>query len=337
MPILMIGMRRSGSNLLRVMLNEAPGVVAPHPPHILMRMMPLASAYGDLSRNENFTALIEDVCQLVELNPVPWEGVTLDRADIAKRCRTRSVVAVFGAVYDVAAQAAGARDWICKSLENINYLPEIEATFDNPKYIYLYRDGRDVAVSTRKVVVGEKHIYHIASEWARIQRLALSHLEKTTPENFISIRYESLLAEPETTVRRICDFMQVPFTAGMLNFHESDEAKRTAAKSAGQWGNLAKPIMKNNTGKFLREESADDMRIFESVAGDVLDALGYERAFVQQGNEKVFTAEDVRRFDEENERMKGEVMGGLDTADRQRRDRQDALLVEIRGRSNAAA
>jgi hypothetical protein len=73
----MIGTQRSGSNLLRLMLNQLNGVSAPHPPHILERLMPLLPAYGDLTIVSNFEKLIEDVCTLVETNPVPWTGVTL--------------------------------------------------------------------------------------------------------------------------------------------------------------------------------------------------------------------------------------------------------------------
>jgi hypothetical protein len=103
---------------------------------------------------------------LVELNPVKWEGVTLDRADIAKRCRARSLVAVYGAVQDALAEAWGKQTWLCKSMQNVMYLPAIDAYYPEAKYLYLYRDGRDVALSFRKAVVGEKSYYHIASEWA---------------------------------------------------------------------------------------------------------------------------------------------------------------------------
>ncbi len=69
MNIFMIGTQRSGSNLLRLMLNELPRIAAPHPPHILQRMIPLAPNYGDLEIRENFAQLVDDVCRLVELNP----------------------------------------------------------------------------------------------------------------------------------------------------------------------------------------------------------------------------------------------------------------------------
>src|SRR3989344_1391093 len=173
MNIFMIGTPRSGANLLRLMLNELPRIAAPHPPHILQRMMPLVPNYGDLDKPENFAQLIEDVCRLVELNPVPWESVTLDRADIERRCRRHSLLGEYEAVYATMAETWEARSWWCESLENIAHLPQIEAHFRSPRYIYLHRDGRDVAVSSRKAVTGEKHFYHLARELAATQQLAI--------------------------------------------------------------------------------------------------------------------------------------------------------------------
>src|SRR5712691_9905395 len=99
MPIFMIGIQRSGSNLLRLMLNQLPEIATPHPPHILHHIMPLVSRYGALNNPVAFSLLVDDVCHLAELNPVSWEGVVLDRKDIIARCRKPSLVAAFGAVY----------------------------------------------------------------------------------------------------------------------------------------------------------------------------------------------------------------------------------------------
>jgi hypothetical protein len=336
MPILMIGTQRSGSNLLRLMLNQLPGIAAPHPPHILQRMMPLMAKYGDLSQDKNFAVLVDDVCRLVELNPVPWEGVVLDRADVARRCRARSLVAVFGAVYDVLAETQGAQTWLCKSMQNVMYLPQIDAYYPEAKYLYLFRDGRDVAVSFRKAVVGEKHYYHIANEWATAQRLAIKQRSITPPERFVNVTYEELTSRTEDTMRRLCAFLGVTYSPSMLEYHKSEEARR-AAESSALWGNVVKPVMADNTRKFLREASEEDISIFESVAGDVLDALGYERVYVPRGKERKFSEADIRRFDEENKRLKEEVLRGVDTEDLKRRDRQSGLLSEIKQRQVAAA
>src|SRR5258708_9227349 len=195
MPNCMIGIQWSGSNLLRLMLNELPDLAAPHPPHILQRMMPLVPRYGHLDRKKAFSQLVDDVCRLVESNPVPWEGVVLNRENVAARCRKPSLVAVFGAVYDVMAEAWGAKSWCCKSLANIYYLPEIEEYFSEAKYIYLYRDGRDVATSFSKAVVGEKHFYHIAKEWNDAQHLSLHFRKPIRTKRIYKLIYMDLTTE----------------------------------------------------------------------------------------------------------------------------------------------
>ena len=328
MAIFMIGIQRSGSNLLRLMLNELPEIAAPHPPHILQRMMPLMPHYGDLTKTGPFSLLVDDVCRLVELNPVPWEGVTLDRKDVAARCREQSLVAVFGAVYDVMAEAWGAKTWCCKSLANIYYLPEINDYFREAKYIYLYRDGRDVAVSFSKAVVGEKHFYHIAKEWDEAQRLALSFREKVPGRRFFNLSYEELTTATERTIRSLCAFLDVEYKPSMLEFHKSAEAQR-AASASNLWENVTSPVMKSNSRKFLKEARESDIRIFESVAGKSMDRLGYERLFAKKGEEQHFGPDEIRSFEAENKRLKDEIRQRTDPADIERRKRQESVIKEI--------
>jgi hypothetical protein len=127
----------------------------------------------------------------------------------------------------------------------------------------------------------------------------------------------------------------VRFNRKMLEFYQSDEAKR-AAESSDLWGNVARPIMADNTRKFLRDASQQDIRIFESVAGDVLNALGYESMYVPEGVKTVFSDEEIRHFDAENRRLKDEVLQRASADDLKRRDRQATLIQEIRDRGQMA-
>lgn len=330
-PIFMIGTQRSGSNLLRLMLNQLPEIASPHPPHILSRMMPLLPRYGDLAQPSAFARLVDDVCRLVELNPVPWEGVTLDRADVAARCRAPNLVAVFGAVYDVMAETNGAQTWCCKSLQNVFYAGDIEAYYPDARYVYLYRDGRDVAVSFRKAVVGEKHFYHIAKEWHETQQIALALRGRIPRQRFFSVSYEQLTGAAEKTAHDLCAFLDLPYRDAMLDFHRSEEAKRAAA-SSNLWGNVSNPLMTNNTRKFLKEASEADIRVFEAVAGDSLEQLGYERVFKQDRLLRL-SPDEIRGFDAENKRLKDETKQKVDPADLERRNRQEQLLKEIAARA----
>ena len=80
-----IGTQRSGSNLLRLMLNQHQGISAPHPPHILRTFMSLISQYGDLKVRKNRFTLVDDVCRWVECNPVEWSLVNFDRDEITDK------------------------------------------------------------------------------------------------------------------------------------------------------------------------------------------------------------------------------------------------------------
>src|SRR6516225_243508 len=164
----MIGTQRSGSNLLRLMLNQLEEVSALHPPHILERFISLLPAYGDLSVTENFVALVHDVCSLVAYNPVQWKHISLKQNEIIQRCHQPSLAEIVRVIYELNAESESAHIWMCKSLTNIHYTQLLEENI-KPYYIFLYRDGRDVACSFKKAVVGEKHIYHIAKQWQQEQ------------------------------------------------------------------------------------------------------------------------------------------------------------------------
>jgi hypothetical protein len=328
-PIFMIGTQRSGSNLLRLMLNQLDEIASPHPPHILKRMYPLLDYYNDITRLHNFHQLADDVCRLVELNPVPWEGVILNRDEVISRCKNRSLLALFGAVYDICAETWGARTWCCKSLENIKFVDDIERYFDSPRYIYLYRDGRDVALSFQKAVVGEKHMYNIAANWANTQSIALKLRDRFEESRFFSVSYENLIENTEHTAQRLCKFLGVEYNCSMLDYHRSKEASRSA-ESSSLWSGLVQPVIKSNTQKYLHSASQEEIVIFESVAGHVLDNLGYQRAYVMQGEEKRFSETETALFNTENDRLKQDIISKIDKEDMERRDLQASHLDSIK-------
>lgn len=330
--LFMVGEQRSGSNLLRVMLGQADEIAAPHPPHILERMMPLLPIYGDLDREANFVTLVDDVCRLVERNPVPWENITrFDREEVVSRCRKNSLVAIFGAVMDMYAQTNGKDKWLCKSMTYIKYAKELDVYFGDPKYVYLYRDGCDVTLSFTKAVIVDKHPYVIAQKWAELQRLCLSE-QAHSPQQVYGVCYEELTAEPEPVLRGLCNFLGISFKSEMLDGHLSGEAQRTASSSS-LWANLSKPIMRNNSQKFLKGLSEAEVRMIESVAGDCLDALGYDRVFVPQGEEEHFDAGEIEMFQAENRSLMQQRQEETDPEDRRRRKYQMEVLEEVKSRA----
>lgn len=324
--IQIIGTQRSGSNLLRVMLNQINEIDAPHPPHILKRFFPLLPKYGDLNIEENFENLIEDICKLIALNPVSWEGITFDKNDIKTKCKTRTLVEIFRVIYELKASSSNAKYWCCKSMSNIHYVDTIENEGVKPLYIHLYRDGRDVALSFMKTIVGQKHIYHIAKQWKEEQDLCIQLKEKLGEDRVFSISYEELLNNSSEVLTRLCHFLSVPFSNSMLSYYNSNESHLTA-ESGKMWENLSHPIIKNNFNKFFKELHEDQIKIFEHIAGSTLLKLNYNRYLTING--AYFSDDQIEKFSQENKLLKQNAVLNTSEKDRNKRKGQANLIEEI--------
>lgn len=328
-----IGTQRSGSNLLRVMLNQLPEISAPHPPHILKTFFPILHLYGDLSVLANFRELVHDVCEWVNKNPVPWDNLHLNNIDIESRCEEHSLIEVFRRIYEHKALSDNATFWCCKSMESVAYVNELERSRINPFYIHIFRDGRDVALSFLKAIVGPKHIYHLAKKWSEEQRLSLTLKEIIPASRFISVRYENLINAPEQTLSEVCSKLGVVYREEMLmHYYESRESFNTA-NSGEMWKNVARPILKNNHHKYLTELSREDLLIFESVAGDMLGRLGYE-CLIEESSRLIFTQVEIESFNATNKERISKASLNADGSDLEKRKPQEQLYRRIIEKKN---
>lgn len=328
--IQIIGTQRSGSNLLRVMLDQSAEIASPHPPHILVTFMPLLASYGTLDA-VSYRQLVKDVVAYVNVNPVPWEGVVLDEEEIFRQSESYHLFTLNRLIYEQAAISKNAKYWCCKSMANVHYAEEMEEFGLRPKYVFLYRDGRDVACSFKKAIVGEKHIYHLAQQWKKDQLACIRLREILPADRFFSLNYETLITAPENEIRRLCGFLDIEYHPNMLQFHGSKTSKLTAA--AGEmWSNLEKPIISNNTGKFLNEFKENDLEIFELVAGDVLTALNYKR-YAPVADQGLVDAIQLSKYDKENEILKKEALVVARPSDLENRAPQLQILKEIKSRT----
>ncbi|HWB64150.1 MAG TPA: sulfotransferase [Chitinophagales bacterium] len=334
-PLLIIGTQRSGSNMLRLMLNQLPEIAAPHPPHILSVFFPLLPGYGNLETEENFMLLVTDVCRFVKANPVPWRLNMLTPAQIRSRCHHSSLVEVFKAVYEIYTQHHDAQIWCCKSMANLYYIAQIEQQGLHPIYIHLVRDGRDVAVSFRKIIVGEKHIYHLAKQWQTDQQTAHNLCQQYAPGRYILIHYENLIHDTENTLRLLLHRLGLNFNPAMLQFYKTPDALETAA-AGKMWNNVRKPVIEKNSNKFLGSLSDEEILIFESIAGQTLAQFGYQPYFAESKWLKGFTAAQIAGFDTLNAALKKQAQQTLDPAGSEKRKEQEAVIAAIKSRSPAS-
>lgn len=327
----MIGEQRSGSNLLRLMLNKSKNIAAPHPPHIFLRMMDLIPSYGTLENDVNFKQLIDDVCKLIDTNPVSWIKEKFERKLIFRKCRKRSLMAIFEAVMNHYAEINGASMWVCKSMQNVKWYKEIESYYDQPKYIYLYRDPRDVTLSFQKAVIGHKNAYCISKKWTDLQKMCLSAKENIPSERFFSLKYELLIEKPEECLSDLCDFLQIHYDKQMLRYYNSKEAINTA-KVSMLWANVKSPLMTSNANKYLTSMSEHDQLIVESLAYEVMEILNYERG-VKKKNIINFDQNTIDKYFDEDKQLQELAERKINQEDLKRRQLQLEVIHKIKNRT----
>ncbi len=272
-PIFIIGTERSGSNLLRLILNAHSRIAIPHPPHIMRYLAHVQPRYGDLGDDDNMRRLIGDILTLIDAHIFPWEH-TLDVESLLQAVPQRSTFGAVAAIYAQVMRAEGKARWGNKSTFMVHFTDEVRAVYPRARFLLLVRDPRDVAVSARRSVFSPCHPVLAAELWAAQQALGLSLVERLPPGTIHTLRYEDLLDGPEAAIAAVCAFLEEDFEPGMLRFFEGREARKSARLSES-WGNTGKPVLTGNTGKYRTRLSPPDILAVEAICAAPMVALGY--------------------------------------------------------------
>jgi hypothetical protein len=154
-----------------------------------------------------------------------------------------------------------------KTPQNTEHIDALRVLFPKAKFIVIIRDVRDVALSWSNK--WGKHKVLCAHKWnARMLRGA--HLLKQLDRyDFLLIKYEALLSDFENTATEICDFLRIEFSESMNEFHKSVHHVLDGKVNYGR------PLIKDNSNKWVAELSSKQIWRIEEVAFQALRLFDY--------------------------------------------------------------
>jgi hypothetical protein len=267
-PLVVLGVSRSGTTLLRVVLDRSPGIAIPDESFFVPL---LARRHRRTIDAERF---LDDVARIPTVRA--W-GLRVD--DVRPRVRSGMPTGdAIAAIFEAYAERHGKPRWGDKTPMYMRHLPLLEHLFPEAQYVHLVRDGRDAALSFLEMPEGT-----FTRTWAhpttpaqfaclwRTEVFAARTLgRRVGGARYHEVRYEDLVVDPTAVVATICSFAEIPFESEMLAY-----AGAVDVSDKPHQLRLRRPPTPG-VRSWREEMPASDVAAFEAGAGDLLAELGYE-------------------------------------------------------------
>lgn len=264
--LFIVGMPRSGTKLLRDLLNRHPDVaIFPNESHFFPRMPALIEKHGDPRRRERFARLYAELEGTRFMRRIRADGISIERDDWFARIDGGGARDVLKALFACYAAMTGRRIVGDKTPEYLTEVPVLSGFFPHAKFVHIVRDPRDYVVSMRKA--WGKSLPRAAQRWKTSIR-KFRHDVTRADVDWIELRYEDLVTSPREVLGRLCAFIGVPFHDAMLTLERPSE---NLGDTRGE-----RSIVASNFGKWRRELCERDTHRVERIAGALMAELGYQ-------------------------------------------------------------
>lgn len=291
MPVV-CGSGRCGSTLLRLMLDSHPQLAVPPETSFL------PVVHG---RREELTA--ESLADLLIAFPT-WPDFHLEEDRLRRELRALRPFSPSAGVrcfYRMYADRFGKRRWGDKSPGYTHHLPAVQELLPEARFVHLVRDGRDVALSLRHVWFAPgQDAATLARYWR--DRVEAARAGGRSCRHFLEIRYEDLIADPAGVLNRLCQLVELPWSPAMLGYATRAAVRLGEVRDQrlpdgriipreqrlAQHPLVGQQLRREPVHRWRREMSEADVAIFDAIAGDLLDELGYGRGAPTTAQARIF-------------------------------------------------
>jgi len=257
-PIFIGGAGRSGTTLLRVILDSHPNITC--------------------GPELKVTPLVADLWhkfQTAHLPPLKQYLLTPTDINLVFREMLLSLLEKYR-------QQSGKARIAEKSPNNIFFFQHLHMMFPESPLIHVIRDGRDVVCSlltmnwinpqTGRRVEYTTDARKAAEYWA--SAVAMGRRASQNPSirpRYLEVRYEDIVLNPEETLRKLFSFLGEPWDPAVLAYHQTE--RNLAGESSAE--QVSKPLYSASIGRWQKDLCPADREAVMEAAGKLLVDLGY--------------------------------------------------------------
>lgn len=230
--LFIIGYPRSGTKLLRDLLNNHPEVALGGEGNFIPSITNRIGLEADVSSPKLWPEIYQALSETSFYVVNPETKTALSSTEFVQLLERRSATApmTWASIYETifrtltpAPQAHTARFFGDKSHKYVQSVPLLREIFDDLRLILIVRDPRDQALSVAST--WGRSPLRSAQGWFRMAEAAEKYgLEHAT--DTLTIRYEDLTRDSSRELARACEFLDIPFLSNMAVLKKAVE-KRT--------------------------------------------------------------------------------------------------------------
>jgi hypothetical protein len=275
-----VGASRSGTTLLRLMLDAHPWIAIPAETHFYQAVLAI-----DPGRVDWLDAVIAAI-----VGSHTWGDYALDAGAFEHAVRARgprTAGDVLRTFYLMYAGRFGKRRWGDKFPGNTGFMEGIAGLLPEARFVHIIRDGRDVAASLRDTWFRPGDTYESCiAYWAETVLGARAQARRGLP--YLEVRYEALVRDAPRALVDVCAFLEIPYDPSMLAYHERAPER---LGEMGDWDFFGRfiardtllaihdrthrPPTEDRIGRWRTDMSPAEANRCAHAAGGLLEELGY--------------------------------------------------------------
>ena len=297
-PIFVVGASRSGTNLVRALLNGHSGVWVSGETHYFDDLRPRLPDNGGKALEGADRERCEDYFLALSHRAFGQAGnpgrSRLDRAELRSLAAELGGTgdAYFEAICRLRARARGRPRWGEKTPRHVYRIDELLGAFPRAKVVCLVRDPRAVvasyrdwhgaaarrSVSERPELTADRErtrrsfdVLLMSLLWRAVVRRSFAALKEHGPDRVRIQCFERLAADAEAEVHDLCDWLALEFEPALLEVTVVNSSYATAGT-----GVSAEPV-----GRWREALSCAEVGVVQWCCGQLMDELGYEQKPVE--------------------------------------------------------
>lgn len=286
-PIFVVGAPRTGTTLVRDVLNRHPRIHLFDEIHFFERLWDDRARLGTLETSAERRVAIDRLRQILRdfgTDQAVGERLTPEEFERSALEAGGGYRGLLWALVEAGAKTNAAEFGGDSSPQDVLYLDQIFEWFPQAKIVALIRDPRGFLGSYknyyRRQVASYRERYNPLVNsllWRSSMNAVVGAAQKPWGGAVLRFRYEDLVANPETEVRRLAGHVGVPFDPRMLEVERANSSFVPESETTKQRG-----IYQTSTDRWKTELSPTEIWIAERVTGPLLDEFGYPRLVAAQ-------------------------------------------------------